>query len=333
MPRWMADDHPDGLEAACHHVAPADDEFTARMRFHQSWYRHHVLRLAPGPNPAARGEPYGNILLEQDGLAGRNFLTPEVHAYVEARVREDPTGLEPKRLRNNLLSSQPMCFNLLAPLAGDLVLATRLVGQLPGLPRNLQVTAVRFEYAPVRASHLQDNTAFDAMVEYVLPGGDRGFVGVETKLTEPFSRKRYAFDARYSRWRGQPDWWWLPGAESSFGEKSYNQLWRNHLLAFAMLHQRAPVYRHGYCAVVYHDGDLACEQALQAYRRTLRPEAAHTLLEWRLSGLVHLWEGLLAGCEQRQWIDDFRLRYLDLEASQRAWEAFTGRRHGHDGHQ
>ena len=38
-------------ELDCLHVAPSDtDSFTARMRFHQSWWRN-ARNLAPGPNP------------------------------------------------------------------------------------------------------------------------------------------------------------------------------------------------------------------------------------------------------------------------------------------
>ena len=79
-------------EPNCRHVSPAADRqspFTGRMRFHQSWYRRTVLGLAPGPNPHARGEPYGNMLRLEDGLAGMNFLTPEVRRGV-AEIQGNP---------------------------------------------------------------------------------------------------------------------------------------------------------------------------------------------------------------------------------------------------
>lgn len=70
-------------EDGCLHIAPSDGPFTARMRFHQSWYRHTVLALPPGPNPAARGALYGNILRPEDGRRGRNFLTETIHAVAQ----------------------------------------------------------------------------------------------------------------------------------------------------------------------------------------------------------------------------------------------------------
>jgi hypothetical protein len=51
---------------------------------------------------------------------------------------------------------------------------------------------VDIEYAPdPKEEFLDDRTAFDAFVEFDRVDGTRGFVGIETKLTEPFSRKTY----------------------------------------------------------------------------------------------------------------------------------------------
>lgn len=310
------------MERDCLHIAPSDAPFTARMRFHQSWYRRHVLGLRPGPNPAAHGALYGSQLTLSDAEAGGNFLNPAIYAAAERRLAAGPGGVEAQRLRANLLSSQPMCFNLWAPLADDLALATRLVRALPGLPSDLTITGVAFEFAPDRTLHLNDASAFDVFLEYSLPDGRRGFVGVETKLTEPFSPERYGFDERYSRWLAGEGWWWLPGAESSFDNSSYNQLWRNHLLAFAMLRQPDATYAEGYCAVVYPTGDKACAEAIAAYRPLLRPEGAPTLLVWQLEAVVAAWTGRLETTDERAWLAAFHLRYLDLPASEAAWQAF-----------
>ena len=311
-----------GLEAGCRHVASSDNRLAARMRFHQSWYRRHVLNLPPGPNPAARGTVYGNTLRPEDGMQGYNFVNEAIHRFAEQRLDQAQGMVEPGRLRNNLLSSQPMCFNLFAPLAQDLSLASRLTAGLFRLPDALRVTEVEIEYAPSKEQHLNDNTAFDAWIEYERGQGVRGFVGIETKLTEPFSQAEYAFDERYARWRYQPDWWWRPGAEEAFSDRRFNQLWRNHLLAFSILHQPEQVYQEGFCAVVYHDEDVACTKAIEAYRLQLEPWAQSTLLDWPLGHVVERWTDLLQSRAQRDWLNAFRLRYLDLEASRPAWQIF-----------
>lgn len=314
--------HVHGLEADCRHTAARDDAFTARMRFHQSWYRRHVLNLPPGPNPTARGALYGNMLRRGDGMQGYNFLNEAIHRFAEERLDQAQGVVEPNRLRNNLLSSQPMCFNLFAPLAQDLDLASRLLVGLLDLPDGLRVTEVKIEYAPPKERHLNDNTAFDAWIAYERGPGVCGFVGIETKLTEPFSQAYYAFGSRYRRWRDQPDWWWRPGTESTFPDKRFNQLWRDHLLAFSILHQPEQVYQEGFCAVVYHDQDAACRKAIEAYRLQLEPRAQSTLLDWPLGHLVERWAGLLQTRAQHEWLNAFRLRYLDLEASRPAWDTY-----------
>jgi hypothetical protein len=314
------------MEPDCVQVARGDDPFTARMRFHQSWYRRHVLHLPPGPNPSAKGKLYGSQITEADGLAGRNFITDRIHAAVERRISDGHGLVEPKRARCNLLSSQPMCFNLWAPLADDTTLATRLVRVLPGLPEDLCVTRVILEHAPDKKSHLDDATAFDAFVEYKLPSSAHGFVGIETKLTEPFSQKAYEFRRRYNRWKEEGDWWWQTGAEAQFLDPRINQLWRNHLLAFAMLHQSPAEYAEGYCAVLYHDGDGTCAEAITVYRGHLRPHAGGTLLAWPLSDLVTAWEAAAKSLDEKRWLAALRLRYLALSASEAAWATHNTRK-------
>jgi len=134
------------------------------MRFHQSWYRRHILNLSPGPNKAAGGKLYGNVLRDEDGQQGYNFINEAIHAFAEKRIQMNEGAVEPDRLRNNLLCSQPMCFNLFAPLDQDLELATLLVAALPQVPEGITVTAVRLEYAPLMETHLSDRTAFDALI-------------------------------------------------------------------------------------------------------------------------------------------------------------------------
>ena len=84
-----------------------------------------------------------------------------------------------------------MCFNLFGPLVGDLPLATRCMrALLPG--KSTGVTEVRIEYAPSPADeYLGDRTSFDAFVAYRRPDGQPAFLGIETKLTEPFSPGEY----------------------------------------------------------------------------------------------------------------------------------------------
>lgn len=308
-----------GLENECKHVAPSDGEFRGRLRFHQSWYRRYILGLSPGPNPQAGGELYGSMLTVSDGERGYNFLTDEIHRFAEQRLSVGKGAIEPDRLRRNMLSSQPMCFNLFGPLHADLDLATRLISTLPGVPDGLKVRGVQVECDG--EGLLGDHTAFDAFVEYELEDGDLGLIAVETKLTEPFSPKEYPAK-RYADWFARDDGWWIPGSETDFPNPQINQLWRDHLLAFAVLRRSAGRYKEAFCAVISHDLDEGCPDAIKAYREKLTEAGQATLLEWPLGDIFSSWHPSAATRQQSDWLSALRLRYVDVSASDLAWNKY-----------
>jgi hypothetical protein len=322
-------------ETDCKHVvgSPMTESFTERMRFHQSWYRHHVLKRPPGPNPHARGALYGNMLRKEDGDQGLNFLTPDIFDQARKRFPFTSQSTETRRLYTNLLGSQSMCFNLFGPLARDNQLATRLLDRLPGFPEDAHVSRIRFEYAPAKADHLNDATSFDAFIEYQRDGGKQGFVGIETKLTEPFSQKDYTFVERYDKWMQESGWWWKQTAEKQFSTKLYNQLWRNQLLAFAICHQKVPAYTEGCIAVVYPRGDMQCSDAIQKYRKHLLPDGEQTLLEWQIEDVLAVWKPCIDGDLLQSWMMPFEQRYIDLSTSEPDWQMFRSASYEQNRHQ
>lgn len=299
---------------------PGDNPFARQMRRHQSWYHARVLGLPCGTGPTAKDtSSLGNMLTAEDGARGMNFLTPEIHEVARERLREGQGTVEEYRLLHNLLSSQPMCFNLFGPLVRDHALATLLWRALLG-DEVAAVTRVRIEYAPLPAAeYLDDRTAFDAFVEYRRPDGALCFTGVETKLTEPFSQSGDYSQAqrRYQRWLEGAELPWRPERLSAVDAKEHNQLWRDHLLAFAMVKHPRSSYAAGRLLLVRHDGDRRCEQTVARYRGLLRPDD-DTFIDQPLSRLVAAWEGAVAqqGLEDRvAWLAAFRRRYLSLHES------------------
>ncbi len=92
-----------------------DTSFASRMRKHQSWYRANVLRLPYGFGPIKNSHSrYGNMLAPEEREVGRNFLTSGIFDVVLERINQGGGAIDPFRLLNNMLSSQPMCFNFLA---------------------------------------------------------------------------------------------------------------------------------------------------------------------------------------------------------------------------
>lgn len=296
-----------------------DGPFAARMRCHQSWYRARRLGVPCGTGPQRRHtSPYGNMLRPEDAERGLNFLTPDILQVAQQRLAEGTGTVEPYRLLHNMLSSQPMCFNLFGPLVNDHELARRMLQEL--VPDDVaEVTQVALEFAPRPASeYLNDRTAFDAFIAYRRADGERSFVGIETKLTEPFSQRKHD-TPEYRRWSDRSDSPWLATARLELAEMRHNQLWRDHLLAVAMnLHPASP-YAGGYLMLVRHPGDSECAQVVKGYQKLLKPDD-RSFIDCPLGELMNVAEAAVRGEHQQHWLAAFNARYLDLALSEAEWQ-------------
>src|SRR5258708_7305678 len=192
----------DALEELCsqHYVlVPTDNAFQRRARLRQALWREEQ-ELAIGDH---RGRPLGSRLAmpsAKDALT--NYLTETIRDVIRREVL-DPVRSNGKlygqpRIFNDLLSSQPLCFNLFGELQGDLTLASRVFRRLTD-GRVETVTAIGFEHSPGRsdADYTGDRSAFDVFVEYVARGGAPGFVGIEVKYHEALSDSPAPHRARY----------------------------------------------------------------------------------------------------------------------------------------
>ncbi len=290
----------------------SDKPFTAAMRLHQSRYRRDVLKVpcGTGPGPKARSF-YGNMLPAEHGARGANFLTSEIFDVVQRRLDQGTDRVEPFRLLHNMLSSQPMCFNLFGPLVLDRDLARRLMEPLLG--ELASVDEVRIEFSPEPAAeYLDDRTSFDAFVAYTRPDGRRGFVGIETKLTEPFSQ-RHVDKPSYRRWMTK-DAPWTDEANARVDAVAHNQLWRDHLLTVALREHTQTPYAEGHLMLVRHPGDTQCARIVEGYRELLR-EDDRTFIDMPLDRLLDSW-GEVHG-QDSSWLSLFRQRYLPDEGKRR----------------
>ena len=291
-----------------------DSAFTAQMRLHQSWYRATALNVPCGTGPTSTSHShYGNMLRPEDGARGLNFVSSDVAEVAKERVAAGGGAVEPFRLFHNMLSSQPMCFNIFGPLIGDLRLATCLVGML--LPGEVaEVTAVHIEYGPQPApEYLDDRTAFDAFIEYRRPDGGRVALGIETKLTEPFSQRHYDKQA-YRRWMKSPRSPWRANVADSVADVEHNQLWRDHLLAVAVRDHPGSPYVDCKLMLVRHPEDRDCRRVVEGYRQLLVP-GDQTFIDLPLDELLERWEAAGAGAHHDSWLSELRRRYLDLYLS------------------
>jgi len=238
-----------------------------------------------------------------------NFLDPAAYRHAERRiaeVRQEGGTLDEDRLRRNLLSSMPLCFNIFGALGTHPALPALL--RTAGVDQSAaNVDDVICEWAPQPASaHLGDRSAFDALVRYRAEDGSRRFVGIETKYTETFSPTEYQ-RAEYVRVTEESGWF-KPGAESALVGSATNQLWRTVMLAASV--DSAGQLGVGSVLVLTLDDDQDAAACVAMVRSQLTDE----------SRLQHVtYEHLMEACrwtgdpDLEAWARRFRLRYLDVD--------------------
>lgn len=168
-----------------------DSRFVANCRKLQSIYRVEIGEpICPHIDSHNKIHRYGNYISSGE-LSGKNFLEKYIFEYANDRVKnkKEYETISSTRLYNNLLSSQPMAFNLFCPLRQMLIdlpeEATRVIrAALPMYPI-CKVTEVELEFIPANYKELtNDKSAMDAIIRYEDPDGRPGFIAIETKYSE-----------------------------------------------------------------------------------------------------------------------------------------------------
>jgi len=223
---------------AKHHCfVSTDTRFRAAARFLQSLWRGDAnipMGLHVSPNgDQATGVMLGSRLHLKVARRGFNFITPEVHQLVrrELILREEGAVIDVDRLFANALSSMPLGFNLLGPMALELDLATAVWRRLlPGFVHTVE--GLSFEHSPGRgdARFLSEGTAFDAVIRVINPEGKPATVFIELKYSEGMCgpaadpRPRYDEASRPVRLFRNPD-------SAVLRSLALEQLWREHMPA------------------------------------------------------------------------------------------------------
>lgn len=227
-----------------HHTFVANDSrfaASARLLAHL-WRQDHQLPAATFNSRDLASKPRrrpANWLLRRDAAqAGVTFLTPAIrdHARQALLFREPGAMWNEDRLWANLLSSQALTLNLLAPLAIDLALATRVFRTLlPGFVD--QVRGIRFEHSPGRFDdcYFGDGTALDALIEITTPEtGEIGVITIEVKLTEGLTGRSAKPRNRYVE-AAQASGLFKDAASPTLARAGFEQLRREHVMTALML--------------------------------------------------------------------------------------------------
>jgi hypothetical protein len=290
-----------------HHVLiPSDSVFQRRARLLQALWR----EAHDYPIGTHRGRPLGSRLAMPEAEEHLwNYLTDTTRSVVRAETRgesRDQTKLygEP-RIFDDLLSSQPLCFNLFGELARRPALASEFARRFwPG--RVDDVIRIEFEWSPGRSDprYLGNRSAFDVFVEHTVPGGGRGFIGIEVKYHENLKVKPARHQPQYETIAAQAGVF-KPDRLDALLQPPCQQLWLDHLLALSMLQRDR--WDTGLFVLLSPAANPACTAAWTTYLTCLVPEphAESRTLEDVVA--------TLGTCTSEPWAAELAARYLDFD--------------------
>jgi hypothetical protein len=291
-------------------VESDNSQFRHRARILQSiWREEQGFKCGQEPT---RKYPLGSSI-PTDGAdkSLANFITERTRDVVRLEVM-DPIKSKGKvygkpRIFDNLLSSQPLCFNLFAELRYDLDLASKVVKELTG-GCFLKVRSIEFEHSPGRenAKYLEDHTAFDVFLECETFKRRRGLIGIEVKYHENLKDSKRYYENHKKRYDAVAAKMGCFLPEAAQTSAPLEQFWRNHLLAEATFDKDG--YDDFLSVVLYPAENNFVKNAATTYRACLTPGTA-SFTTWTLEDFTNT---VRVHCKEK-WIDLFIDRYLAFE--------------------
>lgn len=282
----------------------SDNAWQRGLRLQQGWWREAVLGdQSPGRRYRKRAEPLTVSMLPVGVKFQPNLLTNEAEtaatvAIENLRDPNRPGMIFRDRLQRNLLSSQPLCFNLFGHLSKH---SNALLPWVQTIAKSAaEVERVDLEWGPTEGK--VGGSAFDAFVQYRRQDGGKGFLGIECKyaenlkatLTKPSDAKWRTATAESKAWRS--------GASSALDKTGLRQFWYNQLLTQIVQEQGG--YSEAFGVVVACAADAKALEAVKGVRAQLKDPS-----ELTFSSIEDVLKQVTG---QRAWKTMFRERYVDF---------------------
>ena len=253
---------------------PASDknDHLTKSRMLQGIYRNQKLENA-----------YCNYVFDDNGFV--NFMRNEQlqsdarNELIAIKQRERLT--DEKRLFENLLSSQPLAFNIFLPFKWhNFEVGNVVFKELFPFLNIKQLVDIKLEYVPGDGIGKEDrkittdNSCFDVYVEYQNDKNKFCAIGIEVKYTESFSKSDYWKETGEKKER------YIKAIEKYFSQFSeqytkdylqptYNQLFRNQLLTEEV---KDKFKKDCILAVVYSEEDSKCIDTVDNFRDLIKIE-------------------------------------------------------------
>ena len=284
-----------------------DTKFSAAARQLQNdWRIKNNYPIGTYKNKKGEKIELGNYVEEKYAFEnGVNFLTNNIRKVVETTLANKEIGavITKPRLYTNLLSSQPLAFNLFAELSLDYELATIFFDKL--FPNRIEkVTNIIFEHSPGRGDvkFTNDSSAFDVFIEYS-KGDILGFIGIEVKYSESLNDSPSSHKSRYEEIANSSKLF-RKDSLNSLMQKPLQQIWRDHLLSIVT----KQVYKEGFFVFLFPKGNSQCQNGVNNYIKHLisdKEEETGFYPRYLEDIIQHLGQQI-----QQDWTKELALRYL-----------------------
>ena len=289
-------------------------DFTEKCRKLQGRFREEIYQtMGIGPS----GKPQINMITNGE-KTGKNFVNDFAFQYAKYRVehkeKNETFGVD--RLFNNLLSSQPMAFNLFCPFIE--MLEKGKVKEVSSIFRAIfpdkgidKVKEIVLEYLHTDIkNYLNDKTAMDAIIRYIDDEGKDSFIAIETKYTDALGTNSASNTILHKEWiKRLGEFKKESETELLNDKKPISQIYRNFLLTecYGVLEGA-----NRYCSVILapaqHPTTL---DEVNSLKEELKPEFQYKITSVTLEDFI---EKTLEKCPQSEKASFiyFKSRYLDF---------------------
>jgi len=295
--------------------------FKRKARFWQiEWSKKHHLTLEPNKKEV--------LLSKDDTENGKNFYEDFgiFKKWVEGKRLETKDKKFDPGVYKDMLRSEHIPFNIFVPLyesngkaylkevlnhildkeiKDDDIRKNKEIFEIEDLDSDFKM----IEYAPPSPSgYLNDNTSFDAYIEYKNNKGDKCIIGIEIKYTEPCSAPAFGKKEYFKVTKGIYNDSFIK--EKKYEKRMYNQLWRNHLLGESILLKGE--FKHFTSITIYPEGNKHIGDAGKDYVKFLEKGHEYDCLFFTYKELFDYIEKELCKDDERylEWIKWMEKRYI-----------------------
>lgn len=301
-----------------------------KIRIHQGWWRAFVLGITEGEYYDTRNKSWKTIcnqVFQETSSDNVNFLTDTVYKSVantlSGRNNISAGMIDENRLKFNLLSSQPLCFNFFGELIEDLDFGTKVLQNW--FPDISKLKKVLFEFAP-KEKETDDNSAIDIAFEVENNKKQKGIIGLECKYTDSFSFKpqksqiyygdreskgyeRYSEIFKKSKDSFKNDYF------DYVRDKNINQLFRNQLIAERIIQNPNLDYEFVKTGLFCFHGDKDAIESGNKIKSMLNEPENFQLITYK--SFIESVQRLDLDWEKREWTMKLWVRYCALELSEK----------------